>query len=468
MLIPFSFIFNKYKLKVTGLCHVGAHFAQEHKDYLREGVTKVAYIEASPTTYYTLCRLSLPGQVSLFNVALADYEGSCEMYMETANQGQSSSLLKPGTHTAHYPSIVFDKRESVKVTTLDNLKLTGYNMLNIDVQGAELLVLKGGLNTLVNIDYVYTEVNREAVYEGCALIGEMDELLTGEGFERVETSWTGQGWGDAFYIRTGGRSIEKVPETYQTKMPFPYPKDNHVEFERWFFLNTKSSEIKGRVYLPIFWTGFYVTHKYGKDRPVNSHLQAYINKLDRSKKYFTIVQYDDGILHDVSHLDIKIFSMGGGRIDYPLPLICQPHKPLPPVKKDIFCSFVGNITHHIRKTLIDQLTGKDGYYISTKNHTPEKFAEILNRSKFVLSPRGYGKTSFRIQEALQYGATPVEVTDSHIPIHNLTETPWLIKCSSPLEVVGRMKDFEQTVDPYEIYDKYFTYEANKKLILENL
>lgn len=469
MLIPFSFIFNKYKLKVTGCVHVGAHHAQEHKDYLREGVNKVAYIEASPTTYYTLCRLNLKGDVSLFNVALADYEGSSDMYMETANQGQSSSLLKPGTHTQHYPSIVFDKRESVKVTTLDNLKLTGYNMLNIDVQGAELLVLKGGKNTLEGIDYIYTEVNREPVYEGCPMVEELDEFL--DGFERVETSWTGQGWGDAFYIRTGGRSIEKVPETYQTKMPFPYPKDNHVEFERWFFLNTKSAEIKGRTYLPIFWTGFYVTHKYGKDKPVNSHLQAYINKLDRSKKYFTIVQYDDGILHDVSHLDIKIFSMGGGRIDYPLPLICQPHKPLPPVKKDIFCSFVGNITHHIRKTLIDQLTGKDGYYISTKNHTPEKFAEILNRSKFVLAPRGYGKTSFRIQEALQYGATPVYISDEFIHPHNMVglffeaDFGMLPKLPELLKGIEDKSDHNTNI---EIYKKHFTYEANKKLILENL
>jgi len=47
---------------------------------------------------------------------------------------------------------------------------------------------------------VYTELNKDYVYEGCTLVDEMDELLNE--FERVETGdWVGGCWTDGLYIR---------------------------------------------------------------------------------------------------------------------------------------------------------------------------------------------------------------------------------------------------------------------------
>ena len=54
---------------------------------------------------------------------------------------------------------------------------------------------------LNRVDYIYTEVNSDYVYKGCALIGELDEYLLRFGLHRVETKWTDCKWGDAFYIR---------------------------------------------------------------------------------------------------------------------------------------------------------------------------------------------------------------------------------------------------------------------------
>jgi hypothetical protein len=62
-------------------------------------------------------------------------------------------------------------------------------------------VLKGASETLNNIDYVYCEVNRDEVYENNAYVEEIDEFLFSYNMERVETSWDGGTWGDAFYIR---------------------------------------------------------------------------------------------------------------------------------------------------------------------------------------------------------------------------------------------------------------------------
>ncbi len=78
-----------------------------------------------------------------------------------------------------------------------------YNFLNMDTQGYELKILQGGAETLKAIDYVYSEVNRDEIYEGNARIEQLDAFL--HEFQRVETFWCNGGvsgtWGDAFWIR---------------------------------------------------------------------------------------------------------------------------------------------------------------------------------------------------------------------------------------------------------------------------
>jgi hypothetical protein len=86
---------------------------------------------------------------------------------------------------------------------LDNISFDReyFNMINIDVQGYELEVFKGGVNTLETVDYIMTEVNRAEVYENCPLIEELDDFLNKFNFTRVETTWDGVTWGDALYIK---------------------------------------------------------------------------------------------------------------------------------------------------------------------------------------------------------------------------------------------------------------------------
>lgn len=199
MLIPLHTIIKKYNLKINGIAHCGGHFAEEHADYKRAGIKKIAYIEASPKTFSILRSKIFDNDVKLFNVACADYEGYAEMFCETANTGQSSSLLPPGTHVKHYPSIKFNHREKVKVVKLDSLQLKGYNFFNCDTQGSELMVLKGATETIKEFDYLYLEVNVEPLYIGAPMVEEIDEYLSD--FQRVETVLMKQGWGDALYIR---------------------------------------------------------------------------------------------------------------------------------------------------------------------------------------------------------------------------------------------------------------------------
>ena len=60
---------------------------------------------------------------------------------------------------------------------------------------------------LNKIDYIYTEVNSDYVYENCSIVTEIDDYLNKFGFIRVETAWWfDYKWGDAFYIRSIGTS----------------------------------------------------------------------------------------------------------------------------------------------------------------------------------------------------------------------------------------------------------------------
>lgn len=272
-------------------------------------------------------------------------------------------------------------------------------------------------------------------------------------------------------------SVAYVPPEFQPHHPFPYPIDNILIFEEWFYRNFNiEKDATERVYLPVFFTSYYVLHQFGQIPAPMISLQNFLNGLDRTKKYFTIVQYDDGILSDISHLDIKVFGMSAGRLDYPLPLLCTPHEhSFLNVNRSIFGSFLGRATHPIRKRLYDKLHNNN-YYMSFNNHHLMDYCNILARSIFTLAPRGYGPSSFRIMEALQYGSIPVYISDVHVEPHNIPFDDYGVKISEA--DVDRtdeiLKSFteadikQKQMACAEVYSKYYTYLANKKLIIDHL
>ena len=63
-----------------------------------------------------------------------------------------------------------------------------------------------------NIDYIYTEVNKEELYEGCDIVDAIDDFLYDQGFIRLETAWTHANWGDALYVKAP--KIKVIVTTY--------------------------------------------------------------------------------------------------------------------------------------------------------------------------------------------------------------------------------------------------------------
>jgi FkbM family methyltransferase len=204
MMMNLENIVKKYNLQIEGVIHIGAHHGQEYKDYEKQGIENMIFFEPTHDNFIQLMRnLPIKESILLFNIALGNESGEKEMWVETANKGQSCSLLEPKIHLKQYPKIKFDKKEKVVIDKLDNISFdhTKFNMINIDVQGFELEVFKGATETLKNIDIIYSEINFEEVYKDCCLVGDLDTFLGHCGFVRVLTDAKPKTWGDALYLK---------------------------------------------------------------------------------------------------------------------------------------------------------------------------------------------------------------------------------------------------------------------------
>ena len=105
--------------------------------------------------------------------------------------------------------------------------------------------------------------------------------------------------------------IEIVPNEFKVLTNHEYPPYNRTIFEE-FFMYYYDMKIIDSIYtyLPIMWTNLYISRNYSNGDM--SDLQRYLNSLDRNKKYFTIIQYDDGILENIEDLIIqKCFEITG-------------------------------------------------------------------------------------------------------------------------------------------------------------
>ena len=206
MILEFKDLVKKYNLKVSGVIHVGAHHAEEVPNYAEMGIENIILFEPLKENFDIIRKnvSSYPQlKIRKHQVALGNSNQTITMNL-SSNQLESSSILKPKLHLQLYPDIIFNKTEEVEVQKLDDYNCRKCNFLNMDVQGYELEVLKGGKETLCNIDYVYCEVNRNEVYEGNAYIEQIDEFLSFYNMSRLETFWWDNGdWGDAFYKKEG-------------------------------------------------------------------------------------------------------------------------------------------------------------------------------------------------------------------------------------------------------------------------
>ena len=192
----------------------------------------------------------------------------------------------------------------------------------------------------------------------------------------------------------------------------PYHTGKYIEGYFYDYYNNNLPD-KDVYYIPVDWTTCYIQNV---NLPL---LQEKLLSLERDRKYFTVSQHDDAIREYLPSGTLK-FNAGGNAGGIPIPLVCSPipneYKSIE--SKIIFASFVGSLTHPIRQAMVQYLGNNPKFKISSKpwsdkvtKHDLINFIDITKKSQFTLCPRGYGKNSFRMYEAMQLGSIPVYIYD---------------------------------------------------------
>jgi hypothetical protein len=213
MLIDFNTVYDYLKQNnktPRGVFHVGAHECEEREAYNSKGIPDSAIVWVDGNIDLVI-KMKDKGVPHIYYALIDEIEH--DVTFNITNNGQSSSILELGTHATMYPHIVVSERRVQRTTTIEKLKekesidFTNLNFWNFDIQGAELLALKGAGDLLKYADALYLEVNTDEVYKNCARLNEMDDFLLTKGFTRVAVSiyrngkGIEDGWGDALYIR---------------------------------------------------------------------------------------------------------------------------------------------------------------------------------------------------------------------------------------------------------------------------
>ncbi len=205
MLIDFRTLIAKYNFTPNGILHIGAHEGQEAEVYDEICQGDVVWIEANPELYKRLLRHleNYPRQIGI-HALVSDTDGLKMDFNISSNDGQSSSILELGTHSIVHPEVTYVNKIELTSSRVDMIDydFDGLDFLNIDLQGAELLALKGMGDLLNQFKYLYLEVNWAELYKGCVLFPDLCIWLKGKGFKAVEWQEAGNTkWGDCLFMR---------------------------------------------------------------------------------------------------------------------------------------------------------------------------------------------------------------------------------------------------------------------------
>lgn len=197
------------ELRLRTLVHVGAHLAQERHLYESCGYRDVLWVEGSPEVFGRLQSVLENHQGSARHktccALLTDSDGEVVALRGFSNDGKSNSIFSPTQELrSRWPAVgETGVIENVRSRTLDSLlRESGYaetcDVLIVDVQGAELLVLRGAETTLASVSAVIVEVSTRAYYEGGVLYPEVRAFMEARGFSPMSTP---RRHGDMLFLR---------------------------------------------------------------------------------------------------------------------------------------------------------------------------------------------------------------------------------------------------------------------------
>ena len=204
-------LLRRYKISPTQIIHVGAWEGLDVPEYKSLGIPKITLVEAMPNKASALReRYGNDEQIQIIEAAASDTSNKTVTFYPLDHG--SSSLLKPKIESLQHIFGDFIEAEPIAVQTIriDDIGTSNTSkiMLIIDVQGAELQVLRGSIETLKKTVLLKVEVSTTTYYEGQSYQNEIALFLRIRGFIRVSQRISKKmGQGDAIFIRRGRTSV---------------------------------------------------------------------------------------------------------------------------------------------------------------------------------------------------------------------------------------------------------------------
>ena len=128
--------------------------------------------------------------VKVFNTALGSKVSNTTMNI--SNSIDSSSILNNKIQNDIFTGTQSVNQTNVKVDKLDNYCkyfLSSTSLLKIDVQGYELLLLKGATKSLKTIKYIFVELSFVELYESQPLFSDVYDFLRKSNFKMIDISY---------------------------------------------------------------------------------------------------------------------------------------------------------------------------------------------------------------------------------------------------------------------------------------
>lgn len=196
-------------------CEDSGLFAQTFAD------ATVHAFECNPDTLPACRKMAASnGRIRLNENAVSDRAGRISFYQTDPDRTLTEApALAPGTSsmfvaTGNYPEERYAQRKiDVEAITLEDYirkqAIPAVDILWMDVQGAEVLVLKGLGKRIGDLACIHAEVEFFEIYEGQAMYRDVDTLLRSLGFRLAGFTSYSRYAADAVYFH-GGLGVSRV------------------------------------------------------------------------------------------------------------------------------------------------------------------------------------------------------------------------------------------------------------------
>lgn len=216
MKLNFPDLCQHHNITPRGIILIGAYDGKTLKRLNLPNTVKILVIDANQGAVERLQEnFADSPNIQVVQAAIANHNDTVTLHLTSLES--SSSILPWKQYSEIYPNIKEIQQLTLSSRTLDtlleelNLSPSDFNILILDIQGAELLALEGANQLLNTLDAIYTNVHYQELFEGGALAEEVNQFLSDYKFDIVaEDTPYHPAWGEAFYVRQTVRTEDGI------------------------------------------------------------------------------------------------------------------------------------------------------------------------------------------------------------------------------------------------------------------